>query len=264
MMTSQVIESRISQSTSEGLRIKGYLLEQLIGEISFGDLLYLLMMDDLPKGNEGKMLAAMLVSCVDHGPNAPSIHAARTVASAGVPLPTAVAAGISAIGEHHGGAGEACGRFLAQYLNENVGQSIDQIAEKIIQQYQETSQKIPGLGHRIYKDQDPRAEKLFQLAKTWDLSGKAVALLRAVAEDWQAKTGKHLAINIDGAQGAILVDMGIPWEYAKSVFLIGRAAGLSAHAHEQVKLGKPFQFGSDIKVNYTGPGPRDLTSRQEL
>jgi citrate synthase len=259
-MSSHPIESRISQSTPEGLRIKGYLLDQLIGEISFGDLLYLLMMDDLPAGNEGKMLEAMLVSCVDHGPNAPSVHAARTVASSGVPLPTAVAAGISAVGEHHGGAGEACGCFLVQYLKENAGQPVDQIAEKIISDYRETKQKIPGLGHRIYKDHDPRAKKLFELAEVWGLSGQATALLQSIAKAWETQTGRRLAINIDGAQGAILVDMGIPWEYAKPVFLIGRSAGLSAHALEQVTLGKPFEFGSKVQLNYTGPESRELPS----
>ena len=110
------VATHISELTEEGFRIKGYLLEELIGNITFGDLVYLLMTDELPTDHEGQMIEAMLVSCVDHGMNAPSVNATRTVASCGVPVPTAIAAGVSAIGDQHGGAGAACAKLLQDSL----------------------------------------------------------------------------------------------------------------------------------------------------
>ena len=252
------VTTRISEQSQEGLRIKGYLLEELIGRISFGDMVYLLMTDELPGGHEGKMIEAMLVSCVDHGVNAPSVNATRTVASCGVPVSTAVAAGISAIGEHHGGAGAECAKLLEEALNKNQNQPIEELSLEIVFRFQDNHSHIPGLGHRIYKETDPRAERLLSLAKEWGISGRAVALLRGIATTWEARTGQHLAINIDGAQGALLTDMGISWQQAKGIFLIGRAAGLNAHAVEQIVSGKPFGFAAPIHPIYAGPGPRTL------
>ena len=253
------VETQISTSDKKGLSIKGHYLEDLIGDVSFGDMVYLLMTGSLPDGKQGQMMEAMLVSCVDHGLNAPSVHVTRTAASCGVPVSTAVAAGISAIGEHHGGAGEACGRMLTEALTGSGERDPRILAETIVKDYRAAGRKLPGFGHRIYKKTDPRAEKLLSLADTWDLSGAAVTLLRAIQTTWKEIIGKHLSINIDGAQGAILVDMGIPWQHAKGVFLIGRAAGLNAHAVEQIELGKPFKFAAPIKADYTGPLPSEQT-----
>jgi citrate synthase len=256
---SDKVTTRISEQTQEGLRIKGYLLDELIGRISFGDLVYLLMTDNLPTNHEGQMIEAMLISCVDHGVNAPSVNATRTVASCGVPVSTAVAAGISAIGEHHGGAGAACAKLLQESLADQNVMPIDKLSLGLVLRFRDNHTRFPGLGHRIYKNQDPRAERLFSLANEWNLSGKAVSLIKAVAETWEVQIGQHLAINIDGAQGAILVDMGIPWQQAKGLFLIGRSAGLNAHAVEQIVTGKPFGFAAPVHPNYTGPGPRSLS-----
>ncbi len=250
------VSTRISTATPEGLVIRGHYLEKLIGRISFGDMVYLLMMEKLPEGREGQMIEAMLVSCVDHGLNAPSVNAARTVASCGVPVATAVAAGISAIGEHHGGAGEACGKLLAAHLAAHPTLSSQELAQRIVQEARTNRQKLPGFGHRIYKDRDPRADKLIDLARDWGLAGRAVTLLGDIQTAFQVETGKHLSINIDGAQGAILVDMGIPWQQAKGIFLIGRAAGLNAHAIEQIETGKPFQFAAPIETDYVGLQPQ--------
>ncbi len=247
------VETQISRSTPEGLVVKGKLLEDLIGTVSFGDLVYLLMMAKLPEDHKGEMIEAMLVSCVDHGLNAPSVNVTRTVASCGVSVSTAVAAGISAIGEHHGGAGEACARLLTHALDSHLDLDIPEIATRIVKQTLSENVKLPGFGHRIYKQTDPRAEKLFALAKEWQIAGKAVNLILAIQKAWEAETGHHLSINIDGAQGAILVDMGIPYQQAKGIFLIGRTAGLNAHAIEEIERGKPFKFAAPIKTKYIGP-----------
>jgi citryl-CoA lyase len=251
------VETTISKPTSTGFIIKGYNLEELIGRVSFGDLIYLLMTDSLPKAHEGEMIEAMLVSCVDHGLNAPSVNVTRTIASCGVPVSTAVAAGISAIGEYHGGAGEACGKLLSESLENNPNKDIDEMAEYIVKMFIESKRNIPGLGHRKYKKVDPRAEKLFSLATKWDIVGRATKLIRAIQENWLNQTGNLLSINIDGAQGAILIDLNIPWQQAKGLFLIGRAAGLNAHAIEQIQKGSPFKFAAPIKIKYTGKLPED-------
>ncbi|MCK4454857.1 MAG: citryl-CoA lyase, partial [Thermoplasmata archaeon] len=91
---------------------RGYKQDDLIGNVTFTDALFLLLKWELPGENERRMLDAILVSCIDHGMNVPTGLAARSIASAGVPLPTAVAGGLLAVGDFHGGAIEACMRTL--------------------------------------------------------------------------------------------------------------------------------------------------------
>src|SRR3712207_389604 len=97
-------KTSISKVSPNEILVRGYRVDELTRTRSFGDVVYLLLTGDLPKGNQGKLVEAILVSCCDHGLASPSADAVRFVASAGVPLQTAVAAGVSAIGEWHGGA----------------------------------------------------------------------------------------------------------------------------------------------------------------
>src|SRR5205823_3703363 len=109
---SEFWKTAISQVKPNEILVRGYPIEQLTRHCSFGEVVYLLLTGELPKGNEGKLVEAILVSCCDHGLASPSVDAVRFVASCGVPLQTAVAAGVSAIGDVHGGAIEPCGRML--------------------------------------------------------------------------------------------------------------------------------------------------------
>src|SRR5215469_15071734 len=116
---------------------------------SFGDIVYLKFKGELPSGNEGRMVEMIVVSSTDHSFLAPSIDATRFVASGGVPLQAAVAAGVISLGDHHGGAIEQC----AQMLQESVpaGKS----AAEIVAGYRTRKQRVPGFGHP-WHDRDPR------------------------------------------------------------------------------------------------------------
>src|SRR5947209_13485104 len=96
----------ISSVRPNEIRVRGYDLIELIGSRPFGDVVYLLLSGDLPRANQGRMMDALLVSACEHSVLAPSVNAARFVASAGVPLQAAVAAGTIGLGDSHGGAVE--------------------------------------------------------------------------------------------------------------------------------------------------------------
>src|SRR3989442_15767076 len=83
--------------------IRGYRVQDLMERCSFGDVIYLTFKGELPTRNEGRLIEMIVVSSTDHSFLAPSIDATRFVASGGVPLQSAVAAGILALGDHHGG-----------------------------------------------------------------------------------------------------------------------------------------------------------------
>src|SRR5262247_3399492 len=129
--------------------MRGYAVDELMGRLSFADAVYLLLMGELPSPAIGRMLHAVLVSTLDHGVTPPSTLAARHVATTGAPLKDCVAAGILAFGPHHGGDIESCMRFLDQGLALiRSGQSLQQAAERIVQQCYDEGQTPPGFGHR--------------------------------------------------------------------------------------------------------------------
>src|SRR5438445_6480267 len=88
------------------IRYRGYPIEQLIGQVSFAQMIWLMLRGDLPARGQGELLDAALMSAVDHGPQAPSIAIARMAATCGVGLNNAMASAVNVLGDVHGGAGE--------------------------------------------------------------------------------------------------------------------------------------------------------------
>src|SRR6266516_659575 len=88
------------------IRYRGYAVEELIGRIGFAEMVYLMTRGELPHPACAKLLEAALVAAVDHGPQAPSIAAARMAITCGVGINNAMASAINMLGDVHGGAGE--------------------------------------------------------------------------------------------------------------------------------------------------------------
>lgn len=259
-MSSESITTAISQVFPDRIIVKGYNLAEMPGRYQFGDVVYLLMSGELPAGHEGDMIEAMLVAAAEHSANAPSIHTARTVAGCGVPIQSAIAAGISAIGDYHGGAGEACAHLLQDTLAQNPDLDPQTLAARLVADFRQQKKRLPGFGHRFHTPVDPRSQRLLALADPWKLSGPHIALARAIEDELRRTTGRALPMNIDGAMAAILSDMGIDWRFGKVIFIIARTAGLAAHVHEEMTTGKPLQFAGKRQINYVGPAERPLPS----
>ncbi|RLD05906.1 MAG: citryl-CoA lyase [Chloroflexi bacterium] len=260
---SKTYKTSISTVSPDRVLVRGYCVSEMLGERNFGDMVYLLMTSELPKKNEGNMIDAMLVACAEHSINAPSIHTARTVASCGVPVQEAISAGISAIGENHGGAGEACAEILQNAIKENPETPSDELAAELVADARQKGIRFPGFGHRFHTPVDPRAVKLLELADEWGLSGAHISLAKEITAELQKATGRQLPMNVDGALAAIISDMGIDWRFGKSIFIIARTAGLAAHVHEEIATGKPLAFAGKGEIDYQGPQERPLAEKKK-
>ncbi len=95
------------------IRFRGFPIEQLIGRVSFPQMIWLMLKGDLPSSEQGALLEAALVSAVDHGPQAPSIAIGRMAVTCGLPLNGAMASAINVLDDIHGGAGEQCMELYA-------------------------------------------------------------------------------------------------------------------------------------------------------
>jgi citrate synthase len=246
----------ISQIEPDEIRIRGYDIGSLIQRATFGDVVYLLLKGEWPQGGEGRLVEAILVSCCDHSLEAPSTDATRLVASCGVPLPSAVAAGILAIGDYHAGAIEGCARTLLEGLPEEEA-DLARAADRLVAAVRGRGERLLGYGHPVHRE-DPRVRPLFEIAEGMGLARRWVDFAWEVERALREQVGRPLPINVDGAIGALLLEMGLDWRVGKAFFLLSRAAGLSAHYLEQVTRERPFKAPHYDEIVYDGPPPRDL------
>ncbi len=251
---SEFWKTSISRVQPDEILVRGYPIEQLTRYCSFGDVVYLLLTGELPKGKEGRLVEAILVSCCDHSLASPSADAVRFVASCGVPLQAAVAAGVSAIGDVHGGAIEPCARILQKAVAEK------QSGEQVLRELKARNQRMPGYGHAVHKN-DPRTAVLLALAEEWQLVGPHTRLARQIEQATEKAIGRRLPMNVDGVIAALMCDLGIDPALGKSFFIIGRAPGYTAHAYEQMTKEKPFKAAGHGEITYTGPERRDLPAK---
>lgn len=236
---------------------RGYRQDELIGNVPFSSVVFLLLKGELPSEQEGKMMDAILTACIDHGVTPPSSQAARVVASGGVPMPTAIAAGLMAVGDFHGGAIEKGALFLQEGVKRMKAEEkdIEEMAALLVKESKERGQRILGFGHRIHTD-DPRTKKLLSMAEELGIAKEHVALSKAIAAELEKSLGRKLPINVDGCVAALISDMGFDWRLGKAFFLIGRAAGLTAQVYEEVSREKPMRRMWSADVEYDGPEER--------
>jgi citrate synthase len=238
------------------IRFRGYAIEELIGAVTFPQMIWLMVRGELPTAGQAELLEQTLVASVDHGPQAPSIAAARMAASCGLALNNAIATGVNLLGDVHGGAGQQCLELL--YSLRASGSEPEVAARSAVASYKERKAYIPGFGHRFHP-RDPRRDPLIGAAQRAVADGTiegrhleiALALEKALAP---------IPMNVDGATATIYAELGLPAELARGLFVISRSVGLLAHAHEQQQEGTRIKgpIPKGIIPTYTGHPPRSL------
>jgi citrate synthase len=247
----------IVQADATHLRLRGYDITELMRHAGFVQTLFLLHRSRLPTEGERQLLDALLVAVADPGPGAPSCAAARLAASGNrQSVSAAIAAGVLAIGDEHGGAGEVCMRLIAAAIGDGGDAGVEDAAARVFAEARQAGTRLPGLGHRVHTV-DPRVEVLFDLAARHGLAGAGVRFVRALGAA-AAAAGLTLPVNIDGALAALLHDMSFPPSAGKFIFIVGRVAGLTAEVAEEYAREKPMRVR--VPIEYDGEPPRALPS----
>ncbi len=219
------------------IALRGTPVQELIGTKSFAEMIWFLVMGQEITGPRAALFEAALVAAVDHGPQAPSIAAARMAATCGVGLNNAMATGLNMLGDVHGGAGE---QAVALYHHvERAGP--DDLAASLGTWRALHGPYLPGFGHRFHTPTDPRAPRLLQLvdetAETGAVPGAYAMIGRAIEAHLAQERGKPVPMNIDGATAVIFAELGCPAPLARGFFCLSRSVGLLAHAWEQTEQG---------------------------
>jgi len=247
------------------IRIRGYAIEELIGHIGFAEMIYLMTRGELPSPAAAKLLEAALVAAVDHGPQAPSIAAARMAMTCGVGINNAMASAINMLGDVHGGAGEQCVALLNAIAARLGGDAAERhIAEAVEAELVELSLgHVPGFGHRFHPI-DPRAPRLLALvdaaAANGSVRGRFAAIGRALEDALAARKGNRIPMNIDGATAVVYAELGFAPPLCRGLFVLSRSVGALAHAWEEMQSGQRNKgpIPRHLLWNYTGPPERSL------
>lgn len=247
------------------IRFRGYPIEQLIGRVSFPQMIWLMLRGDMPTPDEGALLEAALVSAVDHGPQAPSIAIARMSVTCGLPLNGAMASAVNVLDDIHGGAGEQCMELYADIARRrDEGAGLEAAVEGGLDAFVEAHGKvISGFGHRFHPV-DPRAPRLLALVDAARakgvVSGRFAEIGRAVEAALERRKGRLIPMNIDGATAVIYAELGFAPPLGRGLFLLSRSVGILAHAWEQTRQGGRIKgpMPPGIPYAFTGHEPRDF------
>jgi citrate synthase len=251
------VRSGIGHSTRDSITVCGRdLANELMGRVSFTDLAFMIVARRQPTEGEARLFDAVLVSLTDHGLT-PTVLAARlTHTGAPESIQAAVAAGLLGAGSVFLGPTGDTARFLRDVLarlgDDPSDEALREAAATAVRARREEGKRVPGLGHPIHKELDPRVPRLYEIATEAGVLGPHMRLLEAVRAANEEISGKRLPINGAGAAGAALADLGLPPDIARGFALLARTAGLVGHLAEEAEqpLGMPLYREMDERMRY--------------
>lgn len=256
----EIIDMRPGQ-----IRFRGHPIESLIGNVTFPQMVWLMTRGTLPSEDEAALLEAALVAAVDHGPQAPSIAAARMAVTCGLSLNGAMANAVNMLDDVHGGAGEqAVGLYREIDAAVATGTDLKVATAAAVTAFQAAHGKyIPGFGHRFHKPVDPRSPRLLALvdeaAAKGTVSGRFAAIGRAITAYLEAARSKPVPMNIDGATAVIYAELGFEPPLARGLFCLSRSVGALAHGWEQMQQGGRNKGPTPPHYRWTYRGPDPIS-----
>lgn len=187
---------------------------------SFSSLIFELLSEKVPTDQELKVFELILNLSIDHGPDTPSAIPTIEAAKAGKTISEAVSDGINHINDVHGGAQEKLMEIFYQIKSEKL--KVKSLVEESLRE----GKRIPGFGHRIYKDLDPRAQLILQTLKENGFGEEFIGIAHDLESELESQKGNRLPLNIDGAIAVVLCTLDWPARLGKAVFIIARTPGL--------------------------------------
>jgi citrate synthase len=261
-------ETSIVEVKRNWVLVRGYPIEDLIGRLSYAEMLYLEVMGDLPDPEIARLLEAALVAACDFGLYSPAIASTRMAVTCGISFNSALANGVNVLGDIHGGATEEGMRLyysIARRWHAAEG-DLTELIEEACRNYRATARYLPGFGHPV-NDDDPRVRRLLELgdaaAESDVIGGEYLRVARTFEQTLARLAGRRIPMNVDGALSAIQCEIGLPAEIAKGLISLSRGIGLVAHAFEELQSGSRLKAPCppDVMSNefvYTGPRQRAL------
>jgi citrate synthase len=252
------------------IRLRGYAIQDLIGNVTYPEMVWLMLRGELPMRAQARLLEAALIASVDHGPQSPAIAIARMAISAGNEINHAMGSAVNVLGDTHGGAGQQCMDLMGDIAKrETPAEPLQSTVKTALESFRASGRKfVPGFGHRFHSI-DPRVRPLLDLvdcaAADGVVGGRYVVIGRAIEAQLSSDYGRSIPMNIDGATAVIFCELGFSPTLGRGLFVLSRSVGILAHAWEQMQRGERIKGPTppDFLYTYDGEGPRNLPDRDD-
>ena len=254
--------SSVSRVEGDKVLIRGYDLESLIGGQSFSASCFLLLRGRLPTPGELRTLDAVLNAVLDYALLKPGTVAARYAVSANPSMVAGLATAVLSIGQFTL-APEDTARFVADSYarHQASGATLDETAAAIVADARARKQRIPGLGHPLFKRVDPRAAKLKSVAVAEGLWSEQADLYELVHQRFVEAAGKpDIPINDVGMMAVVLLELGFTPDEMTGLAVLSTMPGVIAHISEEMQSGRPIRVMPDELVDYGELVTRDLAA----
>jgi citrate synthase len=227
--------TELGHATAADVLVRGRSLpRELIGHLTFTELVYLHLTGRAPTAAQTAVLDACLVTLMEHGLTPSAIATRLTYGSAPEAMQGAVAAGILGVGSVFVGASEGAAALLARIVAAPGG-AADRatVARAIVAEARAAGARLPGFGHPLHRPVDPRTVALLALARDRGGHGAHCDALGLLSAAVDAAAGAPVPVNATGAVAALLLDAGLPAVLLRGIAIISRCAGLVGHVREE-------------------------------
>jgi citrate synthase len=254
--------SEVAYKNVHRIVARGYDTTELVEQgYGLADMIFIDYQARIPLLEEQKMLNYVMILALDDGLSSPAAIS-RIVSSSQTLLTQAAGASILAFG-HAYGAFEAFGKMLDEYLamSEEQGKTTEEIAEALVETH--LNDEFLGVSNLMLKD--PAAKRMFARAEKLGVAGKYIAFTREMVKAAQKISEEPVDLDMLGAMGATMMDLGFSPEATWAILAVTRAFAGGAHFCEQNER-EPFErFGQRLtpKGLYDGPEDRPVPSLVE-
>lgn len=246
--------SEIAYKNVHRIVTRGYDTTELMEE-GYGlvDVLFINFQSRIPSANEEKMLNYIMVLALEDGLSMPA-SISRLVGRSKTFLTQAAGASILAFG-HAYGAFSAFGNRLEEYFEIGVkeNKTISEIAEIMVKEHLNDE----GFGISGLMIKDPAAKRMFVRAKELGVSGKYVKIIEKTVEEAKKVSPEPVDLDMLGAIGATMMDLGFTPEAIWSIIAITRSFAAGAHYIEEVEREEFTKFGETLTPKEVYDGPED-------
>lgn len=242
----------VSRVAPSKVFIRGYDLEDMIGKIPFSASTFLLLRGRLPGPAEARLLDAVLSAILDYSLQKSGTVAARYVASANPNMSAALATAILGVGKNTMDPAETARFCIDSYARlEASDRPAKALAEEIVSELRATKQRIPGLGHPVFRYVDPRAQKLRKIAVQEGMWGPRAEFFEEIFRAFTSLPGKDsIVLNDIGMMALVLVEMGFSPEETTGLAILSTLPGVIAHVAEELRDGRPIRTVPEGTADY--------------
>ncbi|WP_309066233.1 citryl-CoA lyase [Microbacterium sp.] len=253
MTESAYWRSDVSVVGDSTVRVRGYDLETLIGRLTYADSVHLLIRGELPTKGERRVLDSVLTAVLDYALQKPGTVAARFIASANPSMSAALAGAALAVGEYTLDPSDTV-RFALEQSRafEASDESLEAFAERAVAQLRAEKKRIPGIGHPVFRFEDPRAQKLRDVAIEEGVWNSVGDVYEALHRAFTALPGKEsIPVNDVGMMGLLLAQLGYTAEESTGISIISTLPGVVAHVSEELASRTPIRIIHPDQVEYS-------------